>query len=169
MLKIIDSLQAFFNDNYKRIHVREYARLQKISPPTASKLLKKFNKEKLLKQETDKQYIYYYANKDSELFMDFSRIYWKIALKDSGLIDYFIQETLSPVIILYGSLSKAEVKQDSDIDLAIFTVTKKELNIEKYEKRLKRKIQLMVFKDIDGANKELRNNILNGYRIEGYW
>src|SRR3989344_4186036 len=121
MLKIIDSLQAFFNDNYKRIHVREYARLQKISPPTASKLLQQLNKEGLLKQETDKQYIYYYADEDSELFIGFSRIYWGITLKESGLIDYIVRETLSPVIILFGSLSKAEAKQDSDIDLAIFT------------------------------------------------
>lgn len=169
MLEIIDSLEPFFKDCYGRIHVREYARLQKISPPTASKLLQKFNTEGLLKQEIDKQYIYYYANKDSELFVDFSRVYWKKVLKNSGLIDYVLRETLSPVIILYGSLSKAEVKQGSDIDIAIFSVTKKELHVEKYEKILQRKIQIMLFKDIDTGSKALRNSILNGYRIEGSW
>ena len=169
MLEIIDSLKPFFEDSYRRIHVREYARLQKISPPTASKLLKQLNNEGLLKKETDKQYIYYYANKDSKLLIEFSIIYWNIALKNSGLINYIIQETLSPIIILYGSLSKAEVKPDSDIDLAIFTVTKKELDTENFEKKLKRKIQLMIFRDIDSPSKELCNSILNGYKLEGSW
>ena len=113
--------------------------------------------------------MYYYANKDSELFIDLARIYWNITLKDSGLINYIAQETLTPVIILYGSLSKAEVKPNSDIDVAIFTVTKKELNIEQYEKKLKRKIQLMIFNDIGSPSKELLNNILNGYKLEGSW
>ena len=54
MLKIIYILKPFFEDNYRRINVREYARLQKISPPTASKILEQMHKEKLLKKETER-------------------------------------------------------------------------------------------------------------------
>lgn len=170
MLEIINSLKPFFEDNYRRINVREYARLQKISPPTASKHLERLHKEGLLKKEFDKQYIYYHANKESDLFLEFSRIFWKLTLEKSSFIDFIEKEFLNPVTILFGSLSKAEAKADSDIDLAVFTPTKKEVKFEKYEKLLKRKIQLFVFrKKEDVKNTELLNNILNGYKIRGGW
>jgi len=45
MLNIINSLMPFFEDCYRRINVREYSRLRKSSPPTASKILFELNKE----------------------------------------------------------------------------------------------------------------------------
>ncbi len=168
MLTIINNLKPFFEDCYRRIHVREYARIMRVTPPTASKLLNGMYKKGLLKKEVEKQYLLYYANKDSELFIDLSRIYWKYKLSYSGLLNFIEQQYLSPVVILFGSLSKAEVKKDSDIDLAIFTPTKKEIDLSRYEKKLKRKIQVFVFRSIDAVkNKELLNNILNGYKIMG--
>jgi predicted nucleotidyltransferase len=168
MLEIFNTLKPFFEDNYRRINVREYSRIQKISPPTASKILAELNKRGILKREQDKQFIYYYADKDSDLFIDMQKIYYKKLIKEAGLIDFFEKELLNPVIFLFGSLSKAEAKKDSDIDLAIFTSTKKEVDIKKYEKLLKRKIQLFIFKDKEELKiKELLNNILNGYKIAG--
>lgn len=55
MLKIFNNLEPFFENNYKRINVREYARLKKISPPTASKLLSELQKEDLLEREDEKK------------------------------------------------------------------------------------------------------------------
>ena len=170
MIKIINYLKPFIEDNYRLVNVREYARIQKVTPPTASKILSSFCKEGLLKKENNKQYIYYYADKESPLFIDLSRIYWKLSLQRADLIGFLEEGFLNPVIILFGSLSKAEAKQDSDIDLAVFTVTKKEISLEKYEKKLKRKIQLMLFQNRDDVkNTELLNNILNGYIIAGSW
>ena len=83
MLQIINILKPFFEDCYRRINVREYGRIIKVSPPTASKILKNFEKEKILKKEREDPYLYYYANKDSDLFIDLSRIYWKSKLKYS--------------------------------------------------------------------------------------
>ncbi|MGE0792692.1 MAG: nucleotidyltransferase domain-containing protein [Candidatus Woesearchaeota archaeon] len=164
MLKIINTLTPFFEDCYKRINVREFARIQNISPPTASKELEGLFKKNILKKELDKQYIYYYANKDSDLFVDLSRIYWKDIL--NPIIDFLEKELVNPIIILFGSISKAEVTPSSDIDLAIITKSNKELNLEKFEKKLKRNIQAFVFKELDKKN-NLHNNILNGYKLKG--
>ena len=168
MLEIFNTLQPFFEDNYRRINVREYARLRKISAPTASKILANLKNEGILKEEEDRQFRYYFANKDSALLVELSRIYWRLNLKKSGLLELLNKAFLSPVIILFGSMSKAEVKQGSDMDLAMFTPTKKEIKVEKYEKLLKRKIQIFIFPSIaDVKNKELLNNILNGQGISG--
>ena len=165
MLNIINNLKLFIEDCYRRINVREYSRLMKISPPTASKILFELNKEGLLLIEKDRNYIFYYANKNNKIFVDLSRIYWNLKL--GNLIDFFNKNLTNPTIILFGSLSKAETKNDSDIDICIIG-HKKELNIKNFEDSLKRKIQLFFFSSIeDIKNKELANNIINGYVLEG--
>lgn len=165
MLNIINNLKPFIEDCYRRINVREYSRLMKISPPTASKLLSKFNKEKLLLIEKDRNYIFYYTNKNNKTFVDLSRIYWNLRL--DNLVEFLNKNLINPTIILFGSLSKSETKEDSDIDLCVMG-HKKELNLKNFENNLKRKIQLFFFSSIeDIKNKELANNIINGYILKG--
>ncbi len=165
MLNIINNLKPFFEDCYRRINIREYSRLMKISPPTSSKLLLSYYKKNLLLMEKDRNYIYYYANKNSKDFIDLSRIYWRTKFLD--ILEYLNKTLLSPTIILFGSLSKAEAKQDSDIDLCV-TAHKKRLKLSEFEKKLKRKIQLFFFDSIKHINnKELANNIINGYILNG--
>lgn len=85
-------------------------------------------------------------------------------------MDFFEKELIIPVIILFGSLSKAEAKQDSDIDIAVFTSTKKDLNLKQFEKRLGRAVQLFLFQKMEKIkNKELLKNILNGHILKGRW
>ncbi len=165
MLNIINNLRPFFEDCYRGIHVRKYSKINKISPPTASKILSQYNKSGLLLVEKDRNYISYYANKDSKDFVDLSRIYWRDRL--SEFIDYLNKSVLSPSIILFGSLAKAETKENSDMDLCVLG-NKKTIDLNKFEKKLKRKIQLFFFKSIkDINNLELRNNIINGYILSG--
>lgn len=169
MLKIFNSLKPFFDDNYRRINVREYAKIQGISPPSASKLLDGFYKEGLLNKEVERRYIYYYANRDDSSFTNLSRVYWCFILKKIGLINYFEQELINPVIILFGSFANAEVSSKSDIDIALFTISKKELDIGRYNDALK-EVHLFMFKSReDVKNKNLLNNILNGFKISGRW
>ena len=165
MLKIINNLKPFIEDCYRRISVREYSRLMKITPPTASKTLSELNKEELLSVEKDRNYIFYYANKNNKIFIDLSRIYWKIRLND--LAKFLDKGLINPSIILFGSLSKAENKLDSDIDICIIG-HQKEINLKNFEKLLKRKIQLFFFSSINRIkSKELANNIINGCLING--
>ena len=149
----------------RRYSVREYARSFKISPPTASKILKKFNKEGLLKVTKENNYLFFWADKENKLFINLSRLYWMYELED--FTKYINNIFIDPTVILFGSLSKAETKIDSDIDIAIFA-NKKELNIQEFEEKLKREIQIFIFKSPkDISNKELLNNILNGFILEG--
>ncbi len=165
MLKIINDLQPFFEDCYRRINVREYAKLMGISPPTASKILDLYKSEGLLLNEAYKNYLFFYANKESRNFIGLSRIYWGYKLKE--ITSFMERELTSPAIILFGSLSKAETKPDSDIDLAVFA-HKKELDVSPFEKKLKRKIQIYWFKSVEGIkSRELANNIINGYILSG--
>ncbi len=172
MLKIFNDLGPFFRDNYRRINVREYARIRKVTPPTASSLLKGLQNEGLLKMETEKNYIYYSANRDNALFVSLSRGYWHTKLVESGIMTYIEKELLDPVVVLFGSFSKGETKHDSDIDLAVFSVSSKKTlrHIDDFGRKMKRKIHLFMFKSEDEVkSKELLNNIRNGLVICGGW
>ena len=165
MLKIINDLRLFFEDCYRRISVREYARIMHVSPPTASSLLESYYKEGLLMRNRERNYIFFYANKENKNFIDISRIYWRYRLKD--IILYIENETIDVSILLFGSLSKAEVTADSDIDLAVIG-HKKQLQIKEFEDKIKRKIQIFWFNSIsDIKSTELANNIVNGYILTG--
>jgi len=165
MLNIIYSLEPFIEDCYREIGVREYARIIKITAPTASKKLKEFEAEGLLKKRLDRGYLLFRANRESDILRDISRIYWRQKLQK--FIEYLNLKFHNPIIILFGSLIKLETKKDSDIDLVVLTNINKKLNLADYEKLYKREIQLFTFKSLREINKELKNNILNGFIIQG--
>ena len=165
MLKILNNLKPFFEDCYRRISVREYAKLIKITPPTASTLLKNYHQLNLLKKQEERGFLFFSANRSQD-FIDLSRIYWRKEL--IGLLEYLGKELLNPIIILFGSLSKAETKPDSDVDLTIISPSSNKLDLTKFEKRLNRKIQIFQYKSFNEIkNKELKNNLLNGYVLRG--
>ena len=122
--------------------------------------------EGLLKRRIDRGYLLFRANRENPLLKDLSKIYWKEKLKE--VIEDINSRLYEPAIVLFGSLIKLEAKKDSDIDLAVFTGIKKNINLEKFEKNLKRKIQIFTFKSLSDINsKELKTNILNSYIIQG--
>lgn len=164
MLNIINNLAPFFEDCYKRINVREYAKLIKVSPPTASKILMEYRKEGLLKRQEERNYLFFFANTENKLFIDLSKIYWRNRLKE--LAESIEKAAVTPLIILFGSLSKGETTSASDIDIAIIS-NKKEINLKNFEKDLKRNIQIFWFDSFNKINEELKNNILNGYVLSG--
>lgn len=165
MLKIINDLNPFFENCYARISIRQYARIMKIAPPTASSLLKAYENEGLLLSEKDRNYIMFYANKDSPIFIGLSRLYWQYKLAD--VVEFLKSNLTSPSVVLFGSLSKAEAKADSDIDLAIFS-RKREIDLRRFERKLKRKIQVFWYSSLeDIGSKELANSILHGHVLTG--
>lgn len=170
MLIIFNNLKLFMDNNYRRISVREYARFQKISPPSASKFLKAMYKENLLKSEAERRHLYFYANRENRVFVELQRAYYLIRLRNSGLIEHLEKELVTPTVLLFGSLAKAEAKEDSDIDIAVFTESERQLDLSEFEKKMKRKIQIFMFrKKEDVGNKMLLNNILNGFILSGSW
>jgi|SRR3989338_1827371 len=165
MLKIINDIGPFFEDCYRRISVREYAKVIRVSPPTASKILASYHAENLLLRASYRNYIMFYANKESKMFVDLSRIYWRTKLQE--LVSVVEKKIVNPTIVLFGSLSKAEAKPDSDVDLAVFAA-KKELDISEPEGKIKRRVQIFWFKSIkDVKSAELANSIINGYVLKG--
>lgn len=165
MLKIINDLKPFFENCYREISVREYARETGITAPTASKLLKGYGKEGLLLMRAERGFLLFKTNRESRVLMDLSRSYWRKKLEE---LVKFVKDIVYPdSMVLFGSLAKLEVSERSDIDLAVFGGFKKEVDVEKFEKILGKEIQLFEFESLDKVNKELRANVRRGVVLEG--
>ena len=154
MLEIFNKLNSFIEDVFRDISVREYSREIKISPPTASSLLKKFSKDDLLISSRKGVYLYFRANRSHFLFKGIARLYWQSLL--NKLLRDLHKEVLFKKIMLFGSIAKVENTRNSDIDLYV-DLEKRNINVTELEKKLKRKIQ-MHFKN-ELANIHLKNSI----------
>lgn len=166
MLNIINNLMPFFEDSYRSISVREYGRLIKVSPPTASKLLKEFMKEGYLQQREERRHLLFSLCLENEEVIDLCRLYWKQKLK--LLAQEFQGRLTGASLVLFGSLAKAEVMPDSDVDIAVFAPEKKDFKLEPFKKTLGREISIYWFKSLkDIKNEHLLNNILNGMVLFG--
>ena len=113
------------------------------------------------------KYPVYIANRDNENFRFYKKIDIIIFLKDLGLLNFMEKECMPDVIVLFGSASKGEDLLNSDLDLFLLCKEKK-LNLDKFEKVIKRKINIFFSEDFNKLSKELRNNILNGVILKGY-
>lgn len=87
---------------------------------------------------------------------------------ESGLIDYLVDEYSPSSIILFGSFSKGEAVLESDIDLFVES-RKKDVSLSKYEQKLGHSIQIFNESSINKLPSELKNNIVNGIKLWGYF
>jgi predicted nucleotidyltransferase len=161
--------EHFFVNPNSQLRVREIERNLKIPLPSVIRYCKELEEEGILAILKFGKVVFYTADKSNAHFLLEKKLYNLKSLYASGLIDFLKLELSNPSIIVFGSYSKGEDAENSDIDLYVETPSKKEVNFVEFEKKLKRKIQLFKHKSItDIKNKSLVNNILNGVIINGF-
>ena len=172
----MDNLLNFFiKEPEKEFHVRQLSIIFNKSPTTISNYLKNLEKKQILKSEKKFNHLFFKANTPNQQFKQLKLNYNLNLLHNSGLIKYLIKKFNHPTaIILFGSFAKAENISLSDIDLLIINPSKKQINLQNFEKKTQHKIQLFVHskKEIDNmkkTNKDLLNNWINGITLYGFW
>lgn len=160
-------LQEFFDFPKKDFQTRELSRRIKLAQISVINHLKALVKDGLVIKEHKSIYPSFRANIDNEIFRLLKKQNLAFRIKTSGLIN-FLEEKIKPnCIVLFGSASKGEDTENSDVDLFV-QAKETSLNLEKYEKSLNRKINLLFEANIKNLNKELLNNIINGETLYGY-
>ena len=163
-------LNVFFEDpTRKDFQLREISRRINLAPPSVRIYLDQLIKENLVLKSKNKIYNYnvYSANRDNEYFRYLKKINTIISIKEIGLLEYLNDNCMPDTIILFGSASIGEDILESDLDLFLLC-KEKELNLTKYEKMLKRKINIFFSENFNKHSKELKNNIINGTILSGY-
>lgn len=166
----IKILEIFFQNPLPETggyQLREISRNTQIAPPSVKSYLEEFIKEKLIKKKIIRKNPIYNANMDNEYFKLLKKLHTIQTLNEIRLINNIYEICLPETIILFGSASKGEDLITSDIDLFI-QCEKTKINLEEYEQKLKRKINLFFSLKFDKLSNELKNNIVNGYILQGY-
>ena len=158
----------FVNPNAK-LRVREIEKFLKLPLPSVIRYCKELQSEGILTIIKTGNVIFYTGDRADKNFLIEKKLFNIKSIYDSGLIEFLKIELSNPVIILFGSYSKGEDTETSDIDLYLETPSKKEISLEKFEKILKRKIQVFRYKNIrEIKNTNLSNNIVNGIIVNNY-
>ncbi|MCF7866737.1 nucleotidyltransferase domain-containing protein [Candidatus Woesearchaeota archaeon] len=150
------------------MHIRELARNTNLHPNTIITTVNELKANNLVDVVKDEKKFVSYANNKKARHRKIS--YFIEFILESNLIDFLEDKYAYPAIILFGSITKGDFNENSDIDLCIITDDKKEVSLKKFEKFLGREIQLFVFnrKEFENLNKELFNNIINGVKLSGF-
>ena len=165
-------LQVFFDNPLPEgtgFQLREISRKISLAPTSVKNYLGKLEEEKLIIKRSHRIHNYpvYIANRENEYFKFLKKIDIQLRIYQSGLIDYIEEDCMPEVIILFGSASRGEDIKKSDLDLFVQSKPT-DLELEKYEECIKRKINILYSESIKELSKELKNNIINGIIIKGY-
>lgn len=162
-------MEYFFINPNAKLRVREIERTLKIPLPSVIRYCRELQKESILTAVKTGKVTFYTGNWGSEKYHLEKKIHNLRKIYESGIIEYIRQELINPVIVLFGSFAKGEDTEESDIDLYIETPSKKEIKLGKFEKLLKRKIQIFRNNNLNEiSNHYLANNIINGIILNNY-
>ena len=160
-------LRLFLDSPTESFRLREIARLTKISPPSVINYLKEFEKDGLIRRQIKREIPFYNSIRDNSNFILYKKISILFELNDSGLIDYLWDKLSPEAIILYGSFSRGESIENSDVDLFILGKNKN-IDLINFEKKLNKRLHILFKESTKEIPNELKNNILNGVILKGY-
>ncbi len=159
-------LQLFFDYPTRHFQLRGICRVLKLGMPSVRNHVKKLERYGFIKSE--KKGVYKsYVSAENELFRTYKRNDVLLRLYECGVVDFLADSFVPDAIVLFGSASRGEDIENSDIDLLLISKERK-AELKCFETKLKRKIALQFEEDISEMPKELMNNIINGIVLHGY-
>jgi len=163
--------EVFFNEPTKPHYLIEISKKVGLAHTSTKNYLITLKKEGVINEDIEKKgkrfFPSYTAEINNSAYKNYKKISNLIKINNSGLIDDLRDKLMPKSIILFGSYSKGEDIETSDIDIFV-EAKKQEIDISKYEKEFKRKIELHFNESFNNYPKELRNNIINGIILYGY-
>ena len=161
--------EYFFVNPTARLRVRQIEKTLNLPLPSVIRYCKELKIEGILRTIKTSGIVFYTSDRANENFILEKKLYNIKQLFLSGLVKYLKEEFHNPVIIVFGSYARGEDIEESDIDLYVETKSKKDINLEEFEGKLKRKIQVFKFASLkEVKNPHLANNIINGIVLNGF-
>lgn len=163
-------LEIFFNYPSKHWSFGELEKKLDIAQSKLAKWLKILQKQKIILKIKEKGKMPYYISYfDHPNYKFKKKIFALEKLEESGFLNHMFQLEKTNSIIIFGSFSRSDWYNSSDIDIFIYG-NPPELNIGKYEKILHRDIQIFLGhnkKDLKKMGPGLLRNIIKGDLIKG--
>jgi len=136
-------LLLFFNEPYREFHLREIAKLAKVSSSTAKRFLDFYSEKGFLQKQRKANLALFKANVENPTFKHMKIGHFLLGLQP--LVNNLKEVYPNSSIILYGSCARGEDDLQSDIDLLIISRKKEKVELSKFEKKFERKINLLAY------------------------
>ena len=166
--------RAYFESKKQSLYFNEIKELSKLSDSSLASTLAKFVKNGITVQEKTKSNTYYHI-KDNKLFaLKFSEIAMQKFNDLSTVIKVPLRNFLKAMpedvytVVLFGSVSRKEEQEDSDIDLLIISNKRPDLSKNKKEAQLTAKYPLSLFNATITQFKENKDDIVMQARKTGF-
>lgn len=161
----------FFTEPTKQHYLMEISQKAGLAHTSVKKYLIDLKNKGVIKETLEKKgkrkFPVYTADLESTAYRKYKRMFNIAKLIESGLIDYLKDNLMPKTTVLFGSYSRGEDVEESDIDIFL-ECKKNNLDLSKLEKQLGRKIQLHFKEKFKNYPTELKNNIANGIVLSGY-
>lgn len=168
---IIKIAEIFFNEPTKSHYLIEISKKSKLAHTSTKSYLITLKKENIIKETIEKKgkrnFPIYTANLANAEYKLYKKIYNLNKVLNLGLVDFLRDKFMPKTIILFGSYSRGEDIENSDVDIFV-EAKKQDINLQQFENKLKRKIELHFNENFNNYAKELKNNIANGNILYGY-
>ena len=159
-------IEFLFRNPTSIFNGKELANSLNVSQTAIAKSVKNLSKLELLIVEK-KIILSIKLNRMNKEIFTLKKIFNLKEMYSTGLVSNLSDVFAGATIVLFGSYSHGEDTEGSDIDIAIIGYGEKKLDLERFEKKLERKIQLHFFKKDNEIHKNLKENIINGIILEG--
>lgn len=160
--------EHFFSFPNAKMRVRGIERELGLSLPSVIRYCRELCNEGILSTVTVGDVVFYTADKASAQFRFAKRLHNLRILYVSGIMEHLRSILSNPTIVVFGSYARGEDDETSDIDIYIETASNKRLDLLRFEKVVRRDIQIFRhFSLHEIKNRHLANNIINGVVLNG--
>jgi predicted nucleotidyltransferase len=161
----LNILEIFFKEPTTIHFIREIGRKINLAQTSVRNHIKDQKINNLVISKKSKPFNGYIANRENEDFVFYKQAYNFYSLLE---LKKLIVNTLQPkAVIIFGSYSRGEDLEESDIDILIITKVKKEVETKKLEKKMSRKINLIYKESLENLEEPIKSKVLNGWVIHG--
>jgi len=164
-------LLLFFNEPYRDFHLREIAKLAKVSSSTAKRFLDFYNEKGFLEKQRKANLLLFKADLENPAFKHMKASYF--LMKSRSLADYLREVYPDSSIVLYGSCARGEDDLQSDIDLLVISRKKEKAELGRFEQHFERKITLLVYEPHEWEEKAKKDRafyeriLIDGIPLQG--
>lgn len=160
-------LAYFFTFPTQEIHLRELSRIMKLSMPAIISTISALRREQLVVVKRGRVLTTVKACGDNPLFTRLKRAQNLETLYVSGLVDALSSAFRRPhAIICFGSYSRGDDIETSDVDIAVIGGKQAEPDFKKFEKIIHRTVSVHHV-DLNKVSEEFKSNLCNGIVLEG--
>lgn len=156
-------LKEFFINPSRKSSLRDLARRTHLSVATVSKVCLELSENKIVKTERVGRSLLVFAYVVSAEYRFLKRLFNIYVLKD---LVFRLSEENPSAVVLFGSYSRGEDDEESDIDLAVIGAEFK-VDVNKFESVLGRRLHFLFFASEKDISSELRVSLNNGVVLLG--